>query len=46
MQQKTVVVKFFKANEEMQRFVEAYLRITDGDVGDHRSRYEGSLKGI
>jgi len=44
MQQKTVVVTFFKANEEMQRFIAADLRITDGDVGDHRKRYEGSLK--
>jgi hypothetical protein len=46
MQQKTVVVKFFKANEEMQRFIEANLKIADGEVGDHRSRYEGSPKGI
>ena len=35
MQQKTVVVKFFKANEEMQRFIAADLRITEEDLKAH-----------
>ncbi len=44
MQQKTVVVTFFKANEEMQRFIAADLRITDGDVYEHGMRSEDHVR--